>query len=109
MDEDTESGQRASTHGAGQAVALNLTLPREHPWKQPAVYIAILALLVSMAGFQRKSSDIEDLKADNRNYRNDISMWETDVFNRDKTIDAYLTAHGIDTAKFGKITPPPER
>lgn len=93
----------------GHVIVFKPEYPKESQWKQPSVYIAILALIVSGFAWLQKDWAVEDVKADARNYRNDISVWETDVFNRDKTIEAILVAHGIDMSKVGKLKPPPER
>jgi hypothetical protein len=59
-----------------------------------------------------RTSDLVDevaqYRSDDRAYRNDISVWETDVFNRQKTLEAMLIARGVDARSLGKLPPPPE-
>jgi hypothetical protein len=96
MNEDSERSQSASTNGAGQAVALNLTLPREHPWKQPAVYIAILALIISVGGEWRRWVALDDEKHSN-------AMWMALVYTEYDAAKSKLDAQGIHL----KTLPPP--
>lgn len=103
-----DNSQKADGAGAAN-VKIDLHMPKESPWRQPAVYVAILALLVSLGGYAKKAEDISELKADNRAYRNDISMWETDNYNILKSLRADLEAHGYKTSRLDKLTPPPER
>lgn len=108
-DNQVTNDHHVTAEAGSHQTVIRIEQPKESPWKQPAVYVAILALIVAIWANYSKAQAIEDIKDDNRIYRNDISMWETDVFNRDKTIDAYLEATGVDTSRFPKIKPPPER
>lgn len=42
---EDDATQSANTRGSGQSV--NVYVPRENVWRQPAIYVAILAFLVA--------------------------------------------------------------
>lgn len=98
---------------AGPVVILKNEYPRGSAWKEPAVYIAILALIVSVGGevvrWTNTDDHIKSVKAQERSYLNEINVWEIDTFNRDKDIEEYLKEHYAlyVSAKFGKRKMPP--
>lgn len=94
--------------GAHQTV-IRIEQPKESPWKHPAVYIAILALVISIGGEWRRWIALDDIRDKQHDYYEEINVWETDNFNREKDIDSYLRANiGVDAVQlFGKPKPPP--
>jgi hypothetical protein len=81
----------------------------ESPWRQPAIYVAALALIVVLGGEWRRWVALDELRDKQHDYYNEVNVWEVDNFNRSKDIDAALKAQlGWDMdAKFGKLKPPP--
>jgi len=106
----TNSNDESVTAEAGShLVNLRLELPKESPWKQPAVYVAALALIVSLGGEWRRWVALDASNQKQHDYYEEINVWETDAFNRSKDVDATLKSRlGWDTDKmFGKLKPPP--
>lgn len=103
-----DNSQKADGAGAAN-VKIDLHMPKENAWKQPAVYIAILALIVSLGGEWRRWVALDEQRDKQHDYYEEINVWETDNFNRSKDIDAYLNAHfGVNAVGlFGKPKPPP--
>lgn len=93
----------------GPVIVLKNEYPKESPWRQPAIYVAILALILTVGGEWRRWVALDDMKVKQHDYYEEINVWETDAFNRTKDIDAYLRANiGVDTVKlFGKPKAPP--
>lgn len=100
---------RISAGDGAHQVVLKVEQPKESPWKQPAVYVAILALIISIGGEWRRWVALDDIRGKQHDYYEEINVWETDNFNREKDVDAYLRANvGVDSVKlFGKLKPPP--
>lgn len=72
----------------GQQIVLKLEQPKESPWKQPAVYIAILALIISLGGEWRRWVALDDDKHSN-------AMWMALVYSEYDSAKAKLDAQGI--------------
>lgn len=53
-------------------------------------------------------AEIDRMDRNNHDYRNDISMWDTDIFNRFKDVDFLLKANGVHIRERGTLKPPPE-
>jgi len=93
--------------GAHQSI-VKIEMPRESPWKQPAVYVAILALIISVGGEWRRWVALDDIRSKEHDYYEEVNVWQIDAFNRDKDIEQLLKSLDIDvTAKLGPMKPPP--
>lgn len=76
-------------HDNAQPVIITkIEMPKESPWKQPAVYIAILALIVSLGGEWRRWVALDDDKRSN-------AMWMALVYSEYDSAKAKLDAQGI--------------
>ena len=105
--------EAVTNHERGQQIVMRIEQPKESPWKQPAVYIAILALIVALGGEWRRWTALDDsiasIRRQERSFHNEVNVWEIDGFNREKDVEEILKSHyGIDVQKlFGKRKPPP--
>lgn len=109
MDGDRQDNTVTTAAAGSQQTVLNIEMPKETPWKHPAVYIAILALIVALGGEWRRWIALDASNQKQHDYYEEINVWETDAFNRSKDVDTTLKARlGWDTDKmFGKLNPPP--
>ena len=110
----TNSNDESLTAHPGAHMLVNrIEMPRPSPWREPAVYIAILAVIVVVGGEWRRwvalDEKITEVKQSQHDYYEEINVWETDTFNRQKDVDSFLRANfGIDPDRlFGKAKPPP--
>lgn len=105
----TNSNDESVHSNAGPVIVFKPEYPKESPWKQPAVYVAVLALIVVLGGEWRRWVALDDSNQKQHDYYEEINVWETDTFNREKDVDAALKVQfGWDTEKaFGKLKPPP--
>lgn len=92
-------------------------LPKESPWKQPAVYIAALALIVVLGSEWRRWVALDEMRADfsrqmiaadkrNSDYANHIQEFEDYTFTHVSHTDGILAASGY---KIERMKPPPQR
>lgn len=78
-----------------------------------AVCLSILAVLIAAGGEWRRwvafDVAVADLKTKQHDYYEEINVWETDNFNREKDIDSWAKTNlGVDFVQlFGKPKPPP--
>ena len=100
--------ERVTAEAGAHQTVLKIEMPRESAWKHPAVYVAILALIVSLGGEWRRWVALDDIRSKEHDYYEEVNVWQIDAFTREKDVEQLLKFQDIDvTAKLGPMKPPP--
>lgn len=90
MEGDRQDNTVTTAATGSQQTVVRLELPKESPWKQPAVYVAALALIVALGGEWRRWVALDASNQKQHDYYEEINVWETDEFNHMKDIEELL-------------------
>lgn len=92
-----DNSQKADGAGAAN-VKIDLHLPKDSFWKQPAIYVSILALIIALGGEWRRWVALDDDKHSN-------AMWMALVYTEYDAAKSKLDAQGIHLKN---LPPPPQ-